>query len=289
MTDAKNRVLEYLPFSISREIKRITASRVGGVDSLGEIRLCIGKGSSIKSHGERLLLHINVTDTDMRATVNKLCDGAVYAHRDTLSAGFISIEGGVRVGVCGNARYESDRLVGVTDISSLVFRIPAAKCNFTDKLYTAWADVERGMLIYAPPGGGKTTALRALVDALSLGKESKTVVVVDERCEFFLDDCYDSGVHLLRGYKRGIGIEIALRTLSPEVIAVDEIGAGKECEEMLDFLNSGVPIIATAHAKSIEELKKRSTLTPFFERNVFDVFVGIFNTDGTLWPKIDKI
>ena len=289
MTDVKNRILEYLPFSVSREIKRILLSRVGEIHSLGEIRLCLGRGSSIKSHGERLLLHVEVSASDMSATVNKLCDGGVYAHRDTLSEGFISIEGGVRVGVCGNARYESDRLVGVTDISSLVFRIPSVKCNFTDKLYRAWGEVERGMLIYAPPGGGKTTALRALVDAISSGKESKIVAVVDERCEFFLDECRDNGIHLLRGYKRGIGLEIALRTLSPEVIAVDEIGASKESEEMIDSLNSGVPIIATAHAKRLDELMKRSSLTPFFERNIFDVFVGIFNTDGTLSPKIDKI
>ena len=289
MTDVKDRILEYLPFSVSREIRRMLSSRVGGLHSLGEIRLCIGRGSSVKSHGERLFLRIVVDDADMRTTVNKLCDGAVYAHRDTLADGFISIDGGVRVGVCGNARYESDRLVGVTDISSLVFRIPCAECNFTDKLYSAFLDAERGMLIYAPPGGGKTTALRALVSAISTGKESKTVAVVDERCEFFLNDCYDSGVHLLRGYKRGIGIEIALRTLSPDVIAVDEIGARAECEQMLDSLNSGVPIIATAHAKSLEELGKRGTLAPFFDRGIFDVFVGIFNTDGTLWPKIDKI
>lgn len=289
MTEVKNRVLEYLPSAISREIKRIVASRVGGISSLGEIRLCVGRGSSIISHGERLHIHTEVTDSDMRASVNKLCDGAVYAHRETLSDGYVSIDGGIRVGVCGNARYESDRLVGVADISSLVFRIPTQKCSFTNELLEAFRTAECGMLIYAPPGGGKTTALRSLVSAIASGKDSKRVVVVDERCEFFAEDCYAAGIHLLRGYKRGEGIEIAIRTLSPEIIAVDEIGAREEGAYMLDSLNSGVPLIATAHAKSLEELKKRSGLKPFFEREIFDVFAGIFNTDGTFRVKIEKL
>ena len=289
MRDVQSRLLQYLPPAVGKEIARISSSRVDGIASLSEVRLSLGKGTSVISHGERVRVPTRVSESDMRETVNKLCEGAVYAHRETLAEGYVSIDGGIRVGVCGRARYECERLVGVTEVSSLVFRIPTKECNFTDELYSAWQSAECGMLIYAPPGGGKTTALRALVSAIASGKNAKRVAVIDERCEFFSEDCYAEGINLLRGYKRGEGIEIALRTLSPEVIAVDEIGAKEEGIEMLNSLNSSVPVLATAHAKSVDELKKRGTLKPFLDRGIFDVFVGIFNTDGTFCPKIEKI
>lgn len=289
MKEVKEMLLYYLPPAVSAEIIRISASRIGGVGSVSEVRLSLGGGTSIILGGQRLRILARVSKTDMNAALDRLCDGALYAHRETLSDGYVSLDGGIRVGVCGRARYESERLVGVSEVSSLVFRIPTGECGFTDELFSAWESASSGMLIYAPPGGGKTTALRALVSRIASGNAGKRVVVIDERCEFFVEECHSSGINLLRGYKRDEGIEIALRTLSPEVIAVDEIGAGEGSERMLDSLNSGVPLLATAHAKSLDEVKKRGALKPFLDREIFDVFVGIFNTDGTFSPKIEKI
>lgn len=93
----------------------------------------------------------------------------------------------------------------------------------------------------------------------------------------------------MRGYKRADGMEIALRVLAPQVIVVDEIGSEREARLMADLLNSGVKIIATAHADSLETLTDRGAITPFLERKIFDVFVGIFYTDGKYLLKSERI
>ena len=275
-----------LPPFLRSEIKRVCRMRRGGESSVGEIHLSVGKRSSVLSHGERIYLSSRVTEDDMRVVFDGICGGALYVHRDTIKDGYVSLGGGIRVGVCGRARYESGRLVGVSEVTSLVFRIPSAESSVTDELLSLWEGAERGMLIYAPPGGGKTTALRSLVSRIG---RSRRVAVVDERCEFIAEECAEWGIDLLRGYKRADGVEIALRTLAPEVIAVDEIGARQESEAVVDSLNSGIRILATAHASSEEEVKRRGSLAPFFKYGIFDVLVGIFNTDGVYRVKSVKI
>lgn len=276
-----------LPEGIVASMRRLTDKRVGGMRSVSELYLTVGERSSIVSHGERLRLYAAVTREDMDKTVLKLCDDAIYAHRDTLTKGYVSLGGGVRVGVCGQARYESDKLVGISEVSSLVFRIPTALSSLREELVRAWESASYGMLIYAPPAGGKTTALRTL--APTLAERGLRVAVVDERCEFSPQECADAGIALMRGYKRTDGMEIALRTLSPDVIAVDEIGSSSEVRLMLESLNSGVKLLATTHAQAYELLKKRDGVRQMVDAGVFDVFFGIFHTDAGYSSKITRI
>ena len=282
-------VLHHLPVNVGREISRLSSTRKGGIANVSELHLTLGPKSSVLIGGERIFLGIEVSRDDMQSTVHRLCGGAIYAHRDTISDGYISLDGGVRVGICGQARYESDRLVGVSEVSSLVFRVPTAASSLADELFGAWKGTRSGMLIYSPPGVGKTTALRTLVAMIAQSSPWERVAVVDERCEFSRDECHRLGVMLLRGYKRADGMEIALRTMSPTVIAVDEIGARSESCAMTESLNSGVRIIATAHAKERSELEKRGGFEPFIEARVFDVFFGIFHTDVGYSAKIEEL
>ena len=282
-------IVSCLPVRVGRELLRIARTRQGGISEVSELHITLGKRSSALIGGERIFLGVEVTAHDMDIAVHRLCGGAIYAHRDTISEGFISLVGGVRVGICGQARYESDRLVGVSDVSSLVFRIPTATSSLSSELYSAWQGSARGMLIYSPPGVGKTTALRTLVCMIAERCPWERVVVVDERCEFSLDECRGLGVVLLRGYKRADGMEIALRTMSPSVIAVDEIGARRESDAMVESLNSGIKIIATAHARDRCELEKRGGLAPFLKAGAFDVFFGIFHTDAGYSCKIEDL
>ena len=282
-------IFSMLPDGIFREMKRLCFSRRGGMDRVGEIHLSVGRGSSFLWGGERIFLSSSISLDEMRKTVESLCGGALYAHRESLSDGYISLEGGVRVGVCGRARYEGGRLVGVSEITSLLFRIPTVRSSACEELLSAWRTSECGMLIYAPPCGGKTTALRTLVSEIASKDKRCRVAVVDERCEFIQEECMRLGVDLFRGYKRGDGLEIALRTMSPEVLVIDEIGARRESETLIDSLNSGVRLLASAHASSRDQLMRRVSLFPFFEHKIFDVIVGIFNTDGVYSLKTEKI
>ena len=125
-----------------------------------------------------------------------------------------------------------------------------------------------GALIYSPPGLGKTTALRSLITSLSaLGKR---VAVIDERCE--LSGAY--GADVLSGYRRTVGIELAIRTLNPEVIVIDEIGKD-EADGVRRSLLCGVPVIATAHAGSRAEILAKPWLKEMIKDGAFDTLAGL--------------
>ena len=229
-----------------------------------------------------------VSREEMEGLVKRLTDGALYAHRDSIASGYICLEGGLRVGVCGHARYDGERLVGVGDISSLIFRIPGGECAFGDEIYSAYlSGVRSGMLIYSPPGVGKTTALRHLAKAIG-GRGQLRVAVVDERLEFCESDYSGCDVDILRGYKRRQGIEIATRTMSPDVIIIDEIG-GDDAASIIDVLRCGIPIIATAHASSFEEIKAKRSIAPLISIGAFDLFVGIKREGGGYRLRVDRL
>jgi stage III sporulation protein AA len=111
---------------------------------------------------------------------------------------------------------------------------------------------------------------------------------VDERCEFSAEDYSECEVDILRGYKKREGIEIATRTMSPEVLCVDEI-SGEDGASIAGVVRCGIPIIATSHASSRDELFSKSSLLPLFDCGVFDVFVGISRTDGTYSLSVDRL
>ena len=286
--DCRVSFLDYMPGGIRREIEAILSHREGGAASVCEVHLCVGNTSSLLIGAQRVRLYTSLATSDMRQCFFRICSGSVYAHRDTVSEGYVSIGGGIRVGIGAQARYSGGRLVGVCNVNSLLFRIPSASCSLIDRLYSAWEQSKRGMLIYSVAGGGKTTAIRDL-SSLIARREKRRVCVIDQRCEFLESECANAGIMLLRGYERGKGVEIALRTLSPEVVVIDEIGARSESLGIIESLLSGVKVLATAHAREEGELVKRAALSPYISAGVFDVLLGIFHTDNTYscdWKKI---
>ncbi len=272
-------VYTVLPLKLRSEIIRLARAYSCGVSGISEIRLMRGVGSSVILDKKRHRLFARVRAEEIEKTFISLCRGAVYAHRDTVTEGYITVSSGVRVGVCGQANYSGGVLVGVSDISALIFRFPTAKSAFASELYGAFSECRRGMLIYSRAGVGKTTALRTLVPIISRKQPHENIAVIDERCEFDVAECERSGVTLLRGYKRSVGMEIALRTLGAGVIAIDEIGSA-ECEGVwTSSLLSGIRFIATAHAQDRDELCRRDGIAPLIKRGIFDVFFGIRYTD----------
>ena len=281
------RSLSYLPEGLRREIIRLCSSRREGVGELREIRVRReGRCSVIYGH-RALPLITRVSAEEMESMLTRLCDGSLYAHRSCLSEGYIPVGDGIRVGVCGSARYDGGD-IALGDVSSMVFRIPGHRCEFEQELVAVWeSGVSVGMLIYSPPGVGKTTALRTLAGRIGSGRSPKRVAVIDERREFVERDYDGCEVDILKGYRKGEGIEIATRTVSPEVIMLDEIGAS-DAAAVLGALRCGVPVIATAHASSLEELYSRSPLSPLLGCGAFDVFVGILRVGGCYSLTVDR-
>ena len=106
------------------------------------------------------------------------------------------------------------------------------------------------------------------------------MVIVDEREEIYTDELSGREIDVLSGYRRGYGISLATRCLSPDVILTDEISA-EDARELLSAANSGVPIIATAHAASLSELMRREGMRRLFDDGVFESAVGIYRSNGS--------
>jgi stage III sporulation protein AA len=236
---------------------------------------------------EDLRLFSVLTEKEIEKIVERIFGGALYAHRDSIAEGYVSLPYGIRVGLCGRASYDGGRLVGVSDIRSLVFRIPTGGCAFSDELYDIFlGGVGSGMLIYSPPGVGKTTALRSL--AYSAGRGGLHVVVVDERGEFSPEDYHDSEVDILRGYRRREGIEIATRTMSADLIIIDELSGG-ESGQISEVSRCGIPLVASVHASSAEEVRIKPSLVPLISCGAFEMLVGISRRGDKYTLRTDRL
>ncbi len=271
---------KYLPQKTVRELERISNSRRNIADVISELRLRSAGSSSVSLGTERITLSSSPSARELSDCVYGLSGGSLYSARDTIAAGYISLEGGVRVGIAGKASYEGGVLVGVSEISSLVFRFPARESELRAELCAAFRAARRGMLIYSPPGGGKTSALRTLSEEISRGRDGLNVALIDERLEFSAADFSCSSADVLSGYRKRDGMEIALRTLAPDVIVIDEIGTSEEAAYISDFVNCGVKVLASVHARDFEELFLKKSVSELISAGAFDCFFGIIRKKG---------
>lgn len=268
MENAKGRlaaVLDWLPARLGREIESVAR---GSRHSIREIRLRASGISSVVTDGGDFPLFTRVTHAELEGVVDKMCGGSIYAHRADMNDGYISV-GGVRVGVVGEARYDGEGRIGVSSVASLSFRIPTGVCGFAAELYSRWLSLCGNLLIVAPPSGGKTTALRALAGLIGSGRGGRRVVVVDERCELDPAEYGAASVDILQGYRRGQGIEIAVRTMSPEVLMVDEIASAGDAKAISLAMGVGIPVIATAHGTDLLSLTRRDFIRDLLGEGLF--------------------
>ena len=284
-----------LPLSVCKEIE-LLGNRYGCIE---EIRLRCNRCASVSVCGKNILLSSVLTREEMDSFISAICRNSLYAYRDTINNGYVTLEGGLRVGLCGRATIDDGKLLGIYDVSSVNIRIPHAIRNVGEpicRMLRSGRD-SRGVLIYAPPGEGKTTLLCAVCAKMAGGDMPLRVVIVDTRGEISasLNDrrlCID----VLSGYPRGLGIEIATRTLSAQLIVCDEIGGEKEAEAIISAQNSGVPFVASAHADNILGLLKRSAIAKLHMARVFGTYVGIKRSDDGVftytvsdWEEADAI
>lgn len=274
------RVLSYMPRRLRQEIREVGRSVTDFAMRLCEVRVRREGVCSLVIGGVRYPLSARQSAAELEEMLLRLSDGALYACRECISEGYVSIGGGVRVGVVGRARYDGGRIVGVADISSLVFRLPMVYAEYGEELYRAWLGTGgENMIIAAPPMGGKTTALASLAGYIGRGKNPRHVVIVDERCEFDAALYRGAEVDVLCGYKRAEGIELALRTMSPEVLIADEIATEKEAAAIESVLGAGVRVITSVHAAGLEDLHKRPCLKGLIGSGLFSTVV-VLCSDG---------
>ena len=268
MQDTEKTALEY--FS-----DRIRKAVLGAVQSSGCILSCITirkNGTvSVVIDGKNVLCGIQATHEEMDYTLDKLCKGSLYAYADEIRCGVITTDSGLRAGVCGTAVTEKGKLVSVRDISSVSIRIPHRIEDAADFMLPLIKKYDC-ILVYSRPAGGKTTVLRELIPTVS---ERHRTSVIDTRYELscFLDKCQICDVFL--GYPRYDGIMSSVRTMSPEYIICDEISTEEEAEAVVYAHAAGVKVIASAHAGSLDELKKNKAADILLKKSVFDCLCGL--------------
>ncbi len=197
---------------------------------------------------------VYVTAAQVGSIYLKLCNNSVYSHVDEIKQGFIIMRAGHRAGICGTVTP-----AGMRDISSVNIRIAHEVFGCADSIVKHFSG---GMLIAGPPGSGKTTLLRDAVRQLS-GVQGRRVAVIDTRGEIAAVHCgvpqNDVGEHtdIISGAEKQEGIEMAVRTMFPQIVAFDEIGSHGEVEGVIRALNSGVLVLTTAHIGDESDLTRR--------------------------------
>lgn len=243
-----------------------------------EIRLRKGRLLTVTSRQKSIGCGIVVSERELQEIFNRMCGGSLYAYEQTIRQGYLPLEGGIRVGVCGSAACEGAKIIGVHSITGLMIRIPHAIAVEADALLHLFAkdSLRRGMLIYSPPGVGKTTLLRAMAKAVSSPRFGLHTVIVDTRGELNVE-LNDPNLNLdvMCGYPRDVGIEIAVRTMGAQVIVCDEIGSMADARATEGAANCGVPLIASAHAATVEELLERPAISILHRSRVFGRYVGL--------------
>lgn len=247
-----------------------------------ELRFRAGSPMSVTLDGRNICTfggnEIIYSEDEIRGIVARLCEESVHTYGETMKEGYISLSDGVRVGVCGRAHADGQSVQSLRDVTSLCVRIPhiirGAAEEIMPLVFSRGA--VQSTLFYSPPGVGKTTLIRDVAANLSSGAKRLRVCVVDSRGEIYMRELFSHSLcDFLEGYPKGAGIEIATRTLSPEAIVCDEIGGEAEAQAILSAQNSGVPLIATAHASSFELLLMRPNIKKLYDAGIFRYYIGL--------------
>lgn len=275
----EEKALSYLPTTISVAVKKAMALYKGNIS---ELRLRAERPVFITANNKNINCGVTATYNDINSTVRSLCGNSLYSHSESIKEGYICTDGGIRAGICGRAVTEGGNIISVTDISSICIRIPHRVAGIADPVIKRIITYDGGILVFSKPGVGKTTLLREIAACLSSPPFCMRIAVVDTRFEICGALSGRYCIDALSGYPRAKGIETALRTLSPQFIICDEIASQKDAEAIQSCAGAGVPVIASAHAGSREELFENEKIAELVRKNVFKTLVQLERTSDKM-------
>lgn len=273
-----------------------------------EIRLTSGQPVSLYGEGrlrflgEGALLDepqgaLCATAAQVRSCVQACCEYSLYSHQDQIAQGFLTIRGGHRVGLCGKRFYSLETGETVHEFEAVNLRIARGALPADPAVLRFYRLHGLGnTLIVGPPGSGKTTLLRGLIRAFSGGGWERylKVGVVDERGE--LANCLGGqcqtdlgpGAFVQSYFSKAEGIFRCVRTMSPDLVACDEIGNEEDVAALRRCAVSGVWVIATAHGDTVEDLRRNPALAPLLKQGFFTHFLQVSPHDFSVRARCER-
>lgn len=280
-------VLNMLPLNITHQIELLPPFQVNEME---EIRIRINRPLEIAVKGTPHFLPYIVKEEDAIHLLNKISHFSIYTMEEELKRGYVTIAGGHRIGLAGKVILENDSVKAIRDISSFNIRIAREKIGIADGLASYIYDNgwQHTMIIGAPQTG-KTTLLRDFARIISGGDRTYSplkVGIVDERSEItgsvrgIPQLTFGPRVDVLDACPKAEGMMMMIRSMSPDVLIVDEIGRKEDCEAILEALHAGIKLFTTTHGYSYEEVKNRPTLKPLIEMGIFQRFIELNRLKG---------
>lgn len=243
-----------------------------------------GQSQLSKEKGSGILISKN----EIKETMEYISNYSLYAFEDEIKQGFITIQGGHRVGIAGKTILEEDKIKNMKHISFINVRLSHQVKGCANKVipYIVNKNDIYHTLIISPPRCGKTTLLRDLIRQLSNGVREEsgiTVGVVDERSE--IGACYmgipqnDLGIRtdILDCCPKAKGMMMLIRSMAPRIVAVDEVGLGEDIDAIEYVMNCGCKMIATVHGSSIEDIRNKPVLGRLVREKVFERYIILDN------------
>lgn len=266
-------------------------------EAIEEIRLRVGAPLFVICRSREYIAgaeeDFRVSRQDVEETLQIAVRYSMYAFEEELRQGFLTVQGGHRIGVAGRVVAEQERIRTIQPVTFLNVRFSHQVQGCADRVMPFLLERETGhlknTLLISPPRCGKTTLLRDIIRQVSDGKENgqgRTVGVVDERSE--IAACFqgipqnDVGrrTDVLDNCPKALGMMMLIRSMAPEVVAVDEIGGAEDLEALRCVMNCGCRILATVHGTSMEDIRKKPGLREFLQERRFERYVVLGNAEG---------
>ena len=284
----------------SKNISPIIKQNLNGqpdeiLKTLEEIRIRSNGIIALKYSSKQEILKQSIVYQDIIETIQRMCENSIYSYQNQIKNGFITLKGGHRVGIAGNCVIENNKVINIKYISSINFRVArqVLGCSMQVIKYILKPNEQtiNNTLIVSPPGVGKTTLLRDIIRNISNGIkeinfEGMNVGLVDERGEIAAlykgIPQHEIGIRtdILENIPKPIGIKMLIRSMAPQVIAVDEIGTHEDLESIKEAVCMGVKGVFTAHAEKEEDVRKNPVLQSLINEKIIDKIVFLKLNNG---------